>query len=162
MKLKRTQKGAALVEFAIVAILLFTLIFGMISFGFMLYDQVVITNASRVGARAGVVFGISGIGYGNYPTCSPLASNTNPSYIPTTADAQTTAQCNALAAINSSVLITFGSANTPVISATSTGTCGSPPSNTCLLTVTVSYSFIGIYQFQNVTALTANTAMYYE
>ena len=53
-KLKR-QRGAALVEFAIVVPLLLTLVFGMIEFGVLLYDQQVITNASREGARAGIV-----------------------------------------------------------------------------------------------------------
>ena len=41
-----------MVEFAIVAPLLFMLIFGMIEFGIMFYDKAVITNASREGVRA--------------------------------------------------------------------------------------------------------------
>lgn len=50
------EKGAALVEFAIVLPLLLTLIFGIIEFGLLLYNKAVITNASREGARAGIVF----------------------------------------------------------------------------------------------------------
>ena len=50
------EKGAALVEFAIVLPLLLTLIFGIIEFSLLLYNKAVITNASREGARAGIVF----------------------------------------------------------------------------------------------------------
>jgi Flp pilus assembly protein TadG len=50
------QKGAALVEFAIVLPLLLMLVFGMIEFSIMFYDKAVITNASREGARAGIVY----------------------------------------------------------------------------------------------------------
>ena len=50
------QKGAALVEFAIVLPLLLVLVFGMIEFSILFYDKAVITNASREGARAGIVY----------------------------------------------------------------------------------------------------------
>jgi Flp pilus assembly protein TadG len=50
------QNGAALVEFAIVLPLLLMLIFGMIEFSILLYDKAMITNASREGARAGIVY----------------------------------------------------------------------------------------------------------
>lgn len=53
---RKGKKGAALVEFAIVVPLLLLLVFGMIEFGVLLYDKAMITNASREGARAGVVF----------------------------------------------------------------------------------------------------------
>jgi len=49
------QKGTALVEFAIVALLFFTLIFGIIEIGFLLFNQQVVTNAGREGARYGIV-----------------------------------------------------------------------------------------------------------
>jgi hypothetical protein len=51
----KDQKGAAAVEFAIVLPLLVVLVFGMIEFGILYYNQQVITNASREGARAGIV-----------------------------------------------------------------------------------------------------------
>ena len=50
------QNGAALVEFAIVLPVLLMLIFGMIEFSILLYDKAMITNASREGARAGIVY----------------------------------------------------------------------------------------------------------
>ncbi len=43
-------------EFAIVMPLLFVILFGIIEFGILLYDKAMITNASREGARAGIVF----------------------------------------------------------------------------------------------------------
>ena len=42
-------------EFAIVLPLLIILLFGIIEFALILYDKAVITNASREGARAGIV-----------------------------------------------------------------------------------------------------------
>lgn len=56
LKKLREQKGAAAVEFAIILPMLVTLVFGIIEFGFILYDKAMITNASREGARAGIVF----------------------------------------------------------------------------------------------------------
>ncbi len=52
----RTQRGVAAIEFAIVAPLLLALLFGIIEFALALFDQAMITNASREGARAGIVF----------------------------------------------------------------------------------------------------------
>jgi Flp pilus assembly protein TadG len=45
------------VEFAVVAPLFFLMVFGMIEFGRMIMVQQVITNASREGARIGVLDG---------------------------------------------------------------------------------------------------------
>jgi len=59
IKRLRCQKGVAAVEFAIILPLLMIIIFGIIEFGLLLYDKQVITNASREGARAGVVVGVS-------------------------------------------------------------------------------------------------------
>ena len=57
MKIKRiikNQKGAAFIEFAIVLLLLVFLAIGIGEFGMFIYNQQVITNASREGARAGI------------------------------------------------------------------------------------------------------------
>ena len=51
-----TQQGTSIVEFALVAPLFFLLLFGMIEFSVILFDKATITNASREGARAGIVF----------------------------------------------------------------------------------------------------------
>ncbi len=59
IKRLRCQKGVAAVEFAIILPVLLLIIFGIIEFGLLLYDKQVITNASREGARAGTVVGVS-------------------------------------------------------------------------------------------------------
>jgi Flp pilus assembly protein TadG len=51
----RGDDGAALLEFALVAILLFTLIFGIIQYGFMLSFKQDMTRTAAEGARAGAV-----------------------------------------------------------------------------------------------------------
>jgi Flp pilus assembly protein TadG len=51
----KEQKGAALIEFAIVLIVLCLLAIGTSEIGLLLYNKQVIANASREGARAGIV-----------------------------------------------------------------------------------------------------------
>jgi Flp pilus assembly protein TadG len=50
----KNQKGAAIVEFALVAPLLILLVVGLCEFGLLWYNSQVIINASREGARAGI------------------------------------------------------------------------------------------------------------
>lgn len=45
------ERGAAAVEFALVALLLVTLLLGIVQFGFLFYQWVQITHAAREGAR---------------------------------------------------------------------------------------------------------------
>ena len=54
--LVRGREGAAALEFALVLNLLLVLLMGMIDFGHAWFLRQVITNASREGARAGVVY----------------------------------------------------------------------------------------------------------
>jgi Flp pilus assembly protein TadG len=53
--IRRLQRGAATVEFALLLPLLLLLLIGSIDMSLALYDKAVITNASREGARAGIV-----------------------------------------------------------------------------------------------------------
>jgi Flp pilus assembly protein TadG len=107
----RDQNGAALVEFAIVLPVLLLLIFGMIEFSVMLYDKAMLTNASREGARAGIVY--------SYP--APIT---------TTEITQT---------VNDYLqghMITFGATSTPTVAVS--GACTGSGSS---LTVTVTYPY---------------------
>lgn len=52
----RRQQGTETVEFAISATLLFLLLFGMIEFSVALFDKAALTNASREGAREGILY----------------------------------------------------------------------------------------------------------
>ena len=49
------ERGAAAVEFGIILPVLMLILFGIIEFGMIMFSREVITNASREGARAGIV-----------------------------------------------------------------------------------------------------------
>ncbi len=92
----KTEKGASLVEFVIVLPVLLLLVFGTIEFGLLLFNKQVITNASREGARFGIVSG-------------PIRKTD--AQIMTVVDQYTQTH-----------LITLGPPNTPVVTPTRTGT----------------------------------------
>ena len=52
------EKGTTAVETAIIIMLLLIFIFGIIEFGLLLFNKQVLTDASRRGARAGIVVGL--------------------------------------------------------------------------------------------------------
>lgn len=51
----RTEKGQAMVEFALVLPLLIALLCGIIDFGWLYYNQITLSNAAREGARYAVI-----------------------------------------------------------------------------------------------------------
>lgn len=53
----RDRRGAAVVEFAVVAPVFFLFVFGMIEFGRMVMVQQILTNAAREGARVAILPG---------------------------------------------------------------------------------------------------------
>ena len=50
-----SEKGASVVELALLLPLLLLFLFGIIEFGIILFDKAMLTNACREGARAGIV-----------------------------------------------------------------------------------------------------------
>lgn len=60
-----SPRGAAAVEMAIILPLLLAITFGLIEFGLLMYNQQVITNAAREGARRGIVQAVPRIPYSN-------------------------------------------------------------------------------------------------
>jgi hypothetical protein len=50
------QKGAQAVEFALVLPFFILILFAVLDFGMLVYNKAIITNASREGARSGVLF----------------------------------------------------------------------------------------------------------
>jgi Flp pilus assembly protein TadG len=52
---QRDERGAEMVEFAFVVVLLIMLLYGIISYGLILSAQSTVTNAAADGARAGIV-----------------------------------------------------------------------------------------------------------
>ena len=62
MRVRRNgQRGASVVEFALILPVLLVIGFGIIEISVALYDKAMITNASREGARAGIVFKIPSV-----------------------------------------------------------------------------------------------------
>lgn len=55
MKSLKNENGQALVEFAVVLPVLLLLVMGILQFGMMLNSYLTIENASREGARAGII-----------------------------------------------------------------------------------------------------------
>lgn len=132
------QRGAAVVEFALILPILLGLLVGGIDASLALYDKAVITNASREGARAGIV-----------------ARN------PQLTDAQIRQVVNQYA---QSALVSLGTNPAQPTVTIQKGSLGGDPT----LQVTVSYTFEGIglgSLFQSLGkpwVLQASTVMVYE
>jgi TadE-like protein len=148
-KLKR-NRGASVVEFALVLPLLVILVFGIIEFGLFLYNQQVITNASREGARAGIVQQIPRLPpTGGSPCAMPASS------------IEAVVQCYA-----GNHLVTLGSANSPPTT-TVVGYAPNPIFGTDLsVTVNYTYGFLVIPNFlpgiNRLRVMQAVTVMKYE
>jgi Flp pilus assembly protein TadG len=83
--LRRRSRGQALVELAVVAPLLVTLVVGIAQVGVIMYDQVTIDTAAREGARVGSEQPNGSAAYSSgtavsspYPTCPSSGTSTNP------------------------------------------------------------------------------------
>ena len=76
-RLKSCEKGVAAVEFALILPVLMLIVFGILNYGILLYDQAVITNAAREGARWGAINTTTAI------SCSGSATGTaDPCQVP--------------------------------------------------------------------------------
>lgn len=117
MKRLRDETGASLIEFVIVLIPLLVLLFASIEFGVAGYNKAMITNASREGARAGIVFDAS----------QPSDRISDADIIQIARD-----YCE-------DNLITFGAAATPVITITR---AGNDPGDDLTISVTYNYGFL--------------------
>jgi Flp pilus assembly protein TadG len=121
------EKGAAVVEFAVVLPLLLLILFGIIEFGVLLYDKAVITNASREGARAAIVYGY----------------DPNLEQIQRLSDAEISAVVTSYV---SAKLISFGT-GTPVTTITPPDPTQVPSGNPITVTVTYHYDFLIVPAF---------------
>lgn len=128
------QAGSSTIELAFILPLLLGIVFASINFGVALYNQAVITNASREAARLGVAFRV------------PAPSN-----------AEIAAVATSYCQHN---LVTFGQAVTPQVNVTTTTSRlpGDP------LTVTITYAYKGIasLNFGSPGTLSARTTMTFE
>ena len=137
-----SQKGASVVEFALILSLLVVITFGIIEFGLLMYNQQMITNASREGARAGIV------------ASSPRVPSTGAYSI----DSVVQNYCG-------SYMVTFGGSNTPSTSVT--GYSANAAFGADLeVSVTYQYSFLVLSSFvpgiNSTINLQATTVMRYE
>jgi len=125
-RLLKKKRGASAVEFAIILPVLVLLVFGIIELSFALYDQAMITNASREGARFGIVYRVPVV------TDAEIASVVN-NYLGTR-------------------LITFGGRRSPSSSPVSGATVivtrtGVSPGNNLRVRVGYTYSFLVLPKF---------------
>lgn len=111
---QRTQKGAAAVEFALLLPILLFVFFGIVELSLALYDKAILTNASREGARAGIV----------------LSS-------PKVTDSQIR---NVVLAYTQGALLSMGASPAPTVSIVRSATNEFPD----VLNVTVSYTYSGL------------------
>ena len=148
----KIQSGAAVVEFALILPILILLLFGVIEFGTLMYNQQVLTNASREGARAGIVAGIPRLPYygGDTSCTSPPIS------------IEAVVQCYA-----KNHLITFGSTNLlPAPTITPPYDPNAPFGTDLEVTVNYNFEFLVIPNFipgiNRLRAMSAETLMKYE
>ena len=128
------QRGAAVVEFAIVLLPLVLILFGTIEFGLFVYNKQVITNASREGARAGIVL-------------------RSPKLAATEIEAIATNYCNGN-------LVTFGGSTAP--SCNATGAQG-PSQSDLTVNVGYNYTFLVLSSFGfGPRSITATSVMRHE
>jgi len=145
LKAYSTPRGAAAVEFALILPLLLLLVFGIINYGALMYDQSVITNAAREGARWAAINASAASGSG----C------TN-SFSVTPAD-----PCQVAYSYAYDRLISFNGVRSPQVSflASSGFGTGAPQA------VTVTYSYKGIGWFfgeQNLKTYSHKSVMIHE
>ncbi len=127
-KMLKSSNGQAIIELACVLPLILILVLGLIDCGVLFYNHAMITNASREGARAGIVF----------------QADTSGNFVPhTVAEIQTVVD-NYL----QNKLINFAGATFATVAAPTTGT--SPKnggSGSIDVTVTYTHSFLALPRF---------------
>lgn len=139
------ERGAELIEFAVVVVLLITLLYGIITYGLILGAQATITQAAADAARSGIVSSSTAVSTAESQACTdvgwmnktcgtPVTYNTsNCTFSPNPADAITAFACTE---------------NCPSNSVNSVNTC---------LAVTVSYNYAGTPLFPELPGLNVIT-----
>lgn len=138
----RDNKGQALVEFALTLPLLLIVLFGIVEFSLVLYNQAVITNASREGARVGIILRSPRVPYSGADSIDTAVQQ------------------------YSSRLITFGAANAPVVAVTPAYDPNALFGTDLTVRVTYNYTFLVLPNFlgwaDDLLTLEAETVMKYE
>ncbi len=148
----RIQSGTAVVEFAVILPLLVVIVFGIIEFSILFYDKAMVTNASREGARVGIVFKVDGNGDWTWDGTEATITTTVNNYLMT-------------------YLISLGNPSAtvvipPPIRTVNPDTGRYSPGGTLTVSVTYTYTFMVIPNFiasiVNPITLTAQTVMRFE
>ncbi|QKE41830.1 MAG: pilus assembly protein [Ferrovum myxofaciens] len=160
-----SERGVAAVEFALIFPLMLLLMFGIIEFGTMMYDQIMVTNAAREGARWGSVQSVSLA----HPitSCSEVSSIQGGCPASCSGSGSGSDACTVASNYAANTLISYqgGSNNSPVV------TVDFCPSNKCpngaAIEVTVQYTFQGLglgslSAVQGSNNLSSTAVMYYE
>jgi Flp pilus assembly protein TadG len=121
------ERGAELIEFAIVVVLLITLLYGIVTYGLILSAQATITQAAADAARSGIVTASTAVATAEAQACTDVGWMNKTCGTPTTFN---TALC------------TFSPNSADVVTAFAcTENCPSNAANSCLkVTVTYNYS----------------------
>jgi Flp pilus assembly protein TadG len=128
------ERGAEMVEFAIVVVLLITLLYGIITWGLILASQSTITQAAADAARSGIVQGTGTV------TCNGVAS-VSAAGCAAVQQAATDLGWMNKGACKETVNTTLVQNSTgPMSCSATTEQCPSAAANTCL-SVTVSYGY---------------------
>ncbi len=140
----KNQSGVAAVEFAVILPLLVVIVLGIIEFSILFYDKAMVTNASREGARVGIVYTLAGSGNWTLTDLQGKVTTTVNQYL-------------------SSYLINLGNPGTTATAAVTTAADPGTGANTVTVTVTYPYTFMVIPRFiASITSpitLTAQTVM---
>lgn len=134
------ESGVAAVEFALVLPIFLLLVVGIVELAAALYDQHVITQASRVAVRAGIVLRNPQLPDATIQEIGEKATDS---------------------------LITFASGN-PAVTVTPTRGVDAANGNVPMLSVSVSYQYTGLLLgpmlsvFMDPITMTATTSMHYE
>ena len=145
---KHKHAGVAAIEFALVLPVLLLILFGIINFGVMMYDQSVITNATREGARWASIHSSA------TATCS--ATLTACGVVTSTPADPCQVACNY--ATNN--MITFGASSVLKVALGTPGTYNSGDAMT--MTMTYPYKGIGWYFGGTTQNLGSNAVMLHE
>lgn len=138
-ELLNDESGVAAIEFALILPIFLLLLFGIVNYGILMYDQAVITNAAREGARWASIHTT-----GNIKCSSSALGNADP--------------CQVSNSYTNTNLITFGSSAISTTTASGTGISG----DTTTVTVTYLFTKIGWIIGSNSDTLTAKSVMYHE
>ena len=139
---RKTESGVAIVEFAFVLPLLVLLLFGTIEFSVILYDKAVLTNASREGARYGILISQDRSNVANWKSdIANIASN-----------------------YSRNNLVSFRSASPPTVNVTVPSDNSLPNTfpNPLTVNITYTYSYYVLFGFRssfNTLTLGATTTM---